>query len=185
MGGKYYRSFEHLLKPDPVYDDINVAKFISCIMHDGKRSIAEKIFYGSLDIVRERVKEREPIEVFKQAIDNIKPMVEVRSKRIGEREPIEVFRQAIDNIKPMVEVRSKRVGGANYQVPVEVNNKRRRTLAFRWLLEAARGRKGRPMRVSLADELMAAYNKEGNAILKRENAHKQAEANKAFAHFAF
>jgi small subunit ribosomal protein S7 len=158
MGGKYYRSFEHLLKPDPVYGDVHIAKFISCIMHDGKRSTAEKIFYESLELVRERVKEREPIEVFKQAIDNIKPMVEVRSKRVG---------------------------GANYQVPVEVNNKRQRTLAYRWLLEAARGRRGRPMRVALADELMAAYNKEGGAILKRENAHKQAEANKAFAHFAF
>jgi small subunit ribosomal protein S7 len=158
MGGKYYRSFEHLLKPDPLYGDIHVAKFISCVMLDGKRSTAEKIFYGALEIIRERVKEREPIEVFKQAIDNVKPMVEVRSKRVG---------------------------GANYQVPVEVNNKRQRTLAYRWLLEAARGRRGRPMRVSLADELMAAYNKEGGAILKRENAHKQAEANKAFAHFAF
>ena len=158
MAGKYYRSFEHLLKPDPQYGDIHVAKFISCIMLDGKRSTAEKIFYDSLEIIRDRVKEREPIEVFKQAIDNVKPMVEVRSKRVG---------------------------GANYQVPVEVNNKRRRTLAYRWILEAARGRKGRPMRVSLADEFIAAYNKEGGAILKRENAHKQAEANKAFAHFAF
>ena len=158
MAGKYYKSFEQHLKPDPVYQDLDVAKFISCIMHDGKRSTAERIFYEALKIVE---------------------------GRITEREPIEVFRQGVDNVKPMVEVRSKRVGGANYQVPVEVNNKRRRTLAFRWILEAARGRKGRPMRVSLADELMAAYNKEGGAILKRENAHKQAEANKAFAHFAF
>ncbi len=158
MAGKYYRSFEHLLKPDPVYQDLDVAKFISCIMLDGKRQTAEKIFYDALEIIRERVKEREPIEV---------------------------WRQAVDNVKPMVEVRSRRVGGANYQVPVEVNAKRRRTLAYRWLLEAARGRRGRPMRVSLADELMSAYNKEGGAILKRENAHKQAEANKAFAHFAF
>lgn len=158
MAGKYYRSFEHLLKPDPVYGDINVAKFVSCIMLDGKRSTAEQIFYDALEIIRERVKEREPIEV---------------------------FHQAVDNVKPMVEVRSRRVGGANYQVPVEVNAKRQRTLAYRWLLEAARGRKGRPMRVALADELMAAYNKEGGAMLKRENAHKQAEANKAFAHFAF
>ena len=158
MAGKYYRSFEHLLKPDPIYHDLDVAKFISCIMLDGKRTTAEKIFYGSLEIIRTRVSEREPIEVFKQAVENVKPMVEVRSKRVG---------------------------GANYQVPVEVNTKRRRTLAFRWILEATRGRKGRPMRVSLADELMAAYNSEGGAILKRENAHKQAEANKAFAHFAF
>ena len=158
MAGKYYRSFEHLLKPDPIYGDLDVAKFISCIMVDGKRTTAEKVFYGSLEIIRGRVSEREPIEVFKQAVENVKPMVEVRSKRVG---------------------------GANYQVPVEVNTKRRRTLAFRWLLESTRSRKGRPMGISLADELMAAYNNEGGAILKRENAHKQAEANKAFAHFAF
>ncbi len=158
MAGKYYRSFEHLLKPDPVYGDIHIAKFISCLMLDGKRSTAERIFYDSLEIISQRIKDREPLDVFKQAIDNIKPMVEVRSKRVG---------------------------GANYQVPVEVNNKRQRALAFRWLLEAARGRKGRPMRVALADELVAAYNKEGGAVLRRENAHKQAEANKAFAHFAF
>ncbi len=158
MAGKYYRSFEHHLKPDPKFGDLDVAKFISCIMQDGKRSTAEKIFYDALDLI---------------------------STRVTEREPIEVFRQGVENVKPMVEVRSKRVGGANYQVPVEVNNKRRRTLAYRWILEAARGRRGRPMRISLADELMSAYNKEGGAILKRENAHKQAEANKAFAHFAF
>ena len=93
--------------------------------------------------------------------------------------------QAIENVKPMVEVRSKRVGGANYQVPVEVGPRRGRALAFRWVLEAARGRRGRPMRMALADELVAAYNREGGAMMKRENAHKQAEANKAFAHFAF
>ena len=158
MAGKYYRSFEHLLKPDPVYQDLNIAKFISCLMLDGKRSVAERIFYDALDLISQRIKDRESIDVFKQAIDNIRPMVEVRSKRVG---------------------------GANYQVPVEVNAKRQRALAFRWLLEAARGRTGRPMRVALADELIAAYNKEGGAVLRRENAHKQAEANKAFAHFAF
>ena len=158
MAGKYYRSFEHLLKPDPVYGDLNVAKFISCLMNDGKRSTAERLFYDALEVIR---------------------------GRIGDREPIDVWRQAVDNVRPMVEVRSKRVGGANYQVPVEVGGKRARALAFRWLLEAARGRRGRPMRISLADELIAAYNKEGGAMLKRENAHKQAEANKAFAHFNF
>lgn len=158
MAGKYFKSFEHLLKPDPVYNDLNVAKFISCLMRDGKRSTAEKAFYGALEIIRNRVKDREPVEVFKQAIENVKPMVEVRSRRVG---------------------------GANYQVPVEVTGKRQRALAFRWILEAARGRKGRPVRVSRADEFVAAYNKEGGAMLKRDNAHKQAEANKAFAHFAF
>ena len=102
-----------------------------------------------------------------------------------EREPLEVFKQAIDNVKPLVEVRSRRVGGANYQVPVEVSAKRQRTLAFRWILEVVRGKKGRPFHQRLADELIAAYNREGNAMLKRENTHKQAEANKAFAHFAW
>ena len=158
MAGKYYRSFEHLLKPDPVYSDMNVSKFISYLMLDGKRSTAERIFYDSLDVIGQRVKDREPIEVFKQAVENIKPMVEVRSRRVG---------------------------GANYQVPVQVNVKRQRALAYRWIIEAARARKGRPMRRALAEELMAGYNREGGAYLKRENAHKQAEANKAFAHFAW
>lgn len=158
MAGKYYRSFEHLLKPDPVYGDIHVAKFISYLMQDGKRSTAERIFYDALEIIRGRVKDREPIEV---------------------------WRQCIENIKPMVEVRSRRVGGANYQVPVQVGPKRQRALAYRWILEAARAKKGRPMRVSLADELTAGFNKEGGSWMKRENTHKQAEANKAFAHFAW
>ena len=111
--------------------------------------------------------------------------LEVVGQRVRDRDSIEVWRQAIENVKPMVEVRSKRVGGANYQVPVEVGPRRGRALAFRWVLEAARGRRGRPMRMALADELVAAYNREGGAMMKRENAHKQAEANKAFAHFAF
>jgi small subunit ribosomal protein S7 len=134
MAGKYFESLDYLLKPDPVYGDANVAKFINCIMKDGKRSTAQTIFYGAL---------------------------------------------------ALVEVRSKRVGGANYQVPVEVSSKRQRNLSYRWILEAARGRKGKPLHVTLAEELGAAYNKEGGAYLKRENTHKQAEANKAFAHFAW
>jgi small subunit ribosomal protein S7 len=158
MAGKYYESFEKLLKPDPVYGDPHVAKFISCIMRDGKRSLAQRILYDALDIVREKVKDREPLDV---------------------------MRQAVENVKPMVEVRSKRVGGANYQVPVEVSPKRQRALAFRWILEAVRGRKGKATHRALAEELIAAFNKEGGAIMKRENTHKQAEANKAFAHFAW
>jgi small subunit ribosomal protein S7 len=158
MAGKYYRSFEPLLKPDPVYQDLNVAKFISCIMHDGKRSKAEGILYDALEMIR---------------------------KRVPEREPLDVFKQAVENVKPLVEVRSRRVGGANYQVPVEVSGKRQRALAFRWILEACRGRKGKPLAASLAQELVSAYNREGTAMLKRENTHKQAEANKAFAHFAW
>jgi small subunit ribosomal protein S7 len=158
MAGKYFTSFEHLLKPDPAYGNLDVTKFISCIMRDGKRSGAQRIFYGALDLVRQK---------------------------IGDREPLDVFKQAVENVKPLVEVRSKRVGGANYQVPVEVSAKRQRNLAYRWILEAARGRKGKPLHASLAEELVAAYNKEGGAVLKRENTHKQAEANKAFAHFAW
>jgi small subunit ribosomal protein S7 len=158
MAGKYYESFAGLQKPDPVFGDLDVAKFVSCIMKEGKRSKAEGIFYGALDLIREKVKEREPLEVFKQAVENVKPMVEVRSRRVG---------------------------GANYQVPVEVSPKRQRALAFRWILEASRGRKGKATFKALAEELVAAYNREGGAIMKRENTHKQAEANKAFAHFAF
>jgi small subunit ribosomal protein S7 len=158
MAGKYFESLDYLLKPDPVYGDLNVAKFINCIMQGGKRTVAQGIFYGALELVR---------------------------GRITDREPLDVFRQAVENVKPLVEVRSKRVGGANYQVPVEVSSKRQRNLAFRWILEAARGRKGKPLRVTLAEEIGAAYNKEGGAYLKRENTHKQAEANKAFAHFAW
>ncbi len=158
MAGKYYKSFEHLLKPDPRYGDLNVAKFISNLMRDGKRSTAEKIFYRAMEMIQ---------------------------KRVPEREPLEVWKQAVENVKPMVEVRSRRVGGANYQVPVEVSGRRQRALAFRWILEAVRSKKGKPLHVSLAQELVAAYNREGTAMLKRENTHKQAEANKAFAHFAF
>ncbi len=158
MAGKYYRSFESLLKPDPLHGDLNAAKFISCIMHDGKRSTAERIFYDALEEIQ---------------------------KRVPEREPLDVWKQAVENVKPLVEVRSRRVGGANYQVPVEVSTKRQRALAFRWILEAARGRKGKPLASSLAQELIGAYNREGGAMMKRENTHKQAEANKAFAHFAW
>jgi small subunit ribosomal protein S7 len=158
MAGKYFKSFEEHLKPDPVFGDLHVAKFVSCIMRDGKRSVAERVFYGALDRVRERM---------------------------SEREPLEVWRQAVENVKPLVEVRSRRVGGANYQVPVEVSAKRQRTLAYRWILEAARGKKGRALEKALAEELMAAYNREGGAMMKRDSTHKQAEANKAFAHFAW
>jgi small subunit ribosomal protein S7 len=158
MPGKYYESLEHLLKPDPVYGDRDVAKFVNCIMREGKRSTAERIFYSALDLVKQKVTDREPLEVFKGAVENVKPLVEVRSRRVG---------------------------GANYQVPVEVGPKRQRALAYRWILEAARGKKGKPLRAALAEEFVAAFNREGAAYLKRENTHKQAEANKAFAHFAW
>ena len=152
-----YKSPEVHLKADPKYGSKLASKIINQLMLDGKKAKAQKIFYEAVETV---------------------------AKKVG-AEPEDVFTQVIENIKPRIEVRSKRVGGANYQVPVEVGPRRGRALAFRWVLEAARGRRGRPMRMALADELVAAYNREGGAMMKRENAHKQAEANKAFAHFAF
>ncbi|HUG70508.1 MAG TPA: 30S ribosomal protein S7 [Pirellulaceae bacterium] len=146
------------LKPDPKHGSILAAKFVNCLMHDGKKSVAYDVFYDALDII---------------------------SKRISDHEPIEVFHQALENIKPQIEVRSKRVGGAAYQVPMQVNRTRQQSLAIRWLLIAVREKKGRPMAQKLADELAAAYNREGAAMNRRENVHRMADANKAFAHFAW
>jgi small subunit ribosomal protein S7 len=127
-------------------------------MHDGKKSTAQAVFYQALDIVREKIKDVEPIEVFTQAVSNVKPEVEVRSKRVG---------------------------GAAYQVPMQVNRIRQQSLAIRWILLAVREKKGRPTHEKLADELVAAYNREGAAVTRRENVHRMADANKAFAHFAW
>ncbi len=146
------------LKPDPRFNSLLASKFVNCLMHDGKKSIAQNVFYSALDRIKERVPDVEPIEVFTQAVENVKPSVEVRSKRVG---------------------------GATYQVPTPVNPKRQQTLAIRWILAAIRGKKGRPMEVRLADEILSAHKKEGTAITTRENIHRMAEANKAFAHFAF
>jgi small subunit ribosomal protein S7 len=146
------------LKPDPKHGSILAAKFVNCLMHDGKKSVAYTVFYDALEIV---------------------------SKRIADHEPIEVFHQALENIKPQIEVRSKRVGGAAYQVPMQVNRTRQQSLAIRWLLIAVREKKGRPMAQKLADELAAAFNREGAAMNRRENVHRMADANKAFAHFAW
>ena len=146
------------LKPDPRCGSLLAAKFINCLMWDGKKSIVQGVFYDALDLVRER---------------------------IPDQEPIDVFTQAIENIKPAIEVRSKRVGGAAYQVPMQVNKARQQSLAIRWLLMAVREKKGRPAAQKLADELCNAYNREGTAMTRRENVHRMAEANKAFAHFAW
>jgi small subunit ribosomal protein S7 len=146
------------LKPDPRFSSILASKFVNCLMHDGKKSVAQRVFYDALDVIGERVS--------------------------GE-EPIEVFTAAVENVKPMIEVRSKRVGGATYQVPTPVNQKRRQTLAIRWILAAIRAKKGRPMHLRLAEELIAAFNREGNAMTTRDNVHRMADANKAFAHFAW
>jgi small subunit ribosomal protein S7 len=146
------------LKPDPKFKSLLAGKFINCLMVDGKKSVALQVFYDALEIIREKV---------------------------NDREPIEVFHQALENVKPYIEVRSRRVGGAAYQVPMQVNRNRQQSLAIRWLLSACREKKGRPMYVKLADELLAAYNREGAAYTKRENVHRMADANKAFAHFAW
>ena len=142
--------------PDHRYDSVLVAKFINCLMHGGKRSTAQNIFYDAMGVV---------------------------AQRITDAEPVEVFTQAIENIKPMVEVKSRRVGGANYQVPIEVRPNRRQALAFRWILDAARGRGERTMVERLSGELMDAYGKQGAAFRKRDETHRMAEANKAFAHY--
>ena len=141
--------------PDPKYGKVLVTKFINSLMKDGKKSVAEKIFYSALDIIEEKTG---------------KP-------------GIEVFEKAVENVKPLIEVKSRRVGGATYQVPVEVREDRRQALAIRWLISYARERNERTMNHRLANELIAASNNEGGAIKKREDTHRMAEANKAFAHF--
>ena len=146
------------LKPDAVYNSKLVSKFINCLMWDGKKNTAQKVFYDAMDII---------------------------SKKVKDAEPLEVFEKAVGNVKPMLEVRSKRVGGASYQVPMQVSSKRQQSLAFRWIIAAARAKKGKPMCVRLASELMDASKKEGSAMTTRDNVHRMAEANKAFAHFAW
>ncbi|MHB0958452.1 MAG: 30S ribosomal protein S7 [Pirellulaceae bacterium] len=146
------------LKPDPRYNSILASKFINCLMYDGKKSVAQGVFYDALDVI---------------------------GKKIPDQSPIEVFTQAVDNVKPHIEVRSKRVGGAAYQVPMQVSKGRQQSLAFRWILLAVREKKGRPTHMKLADELMAAWKREGSAVTRRENVHRMADANKAFAHFAW
>ena len=146
------------LKPDPKYGSLLATKFINTLMHDGKKSVAQNVFYDALDIVK---------------------------KRVPDKEPIEVFTQAIEHVKPSIEVRSKRVGGAAYQVPMQVNKNRQQSLAIRWVLAAVREKKGRATHEKLAEEIMSAFKREGAAVTKRDNVHRMADANKAFAHFAW
>jgi len=146
------------LKPDPKCGSLLASKFINCLMSDGKKSVAQGVFYNCLDIIKER---------------------------LPEEESIDVFTQAVENVKPSIEVRSKRVGGAAYQVPMQVNRVRQQSLAFRWIMLSVRDKKGRPTAIKLADELIAAFNREGAAMTRRENIHRMADANKAFAHFAW
>ena len=146
------------LKPEPRYESMLASKFINCLMYDGKKSVAQAVFYSALDEI---------------------------ARKMPDIEPIEVFQQAVENVKPYVEVRSKRVGGASYQVPMQVNRTRQLSLAIRWILLAVREKKGRPTHLKLAEELMAAFRKEGAAVTRRDNVHRMADANKAFSHFAW
>lgn len=157
MAKKFTASYQQL-KPDSKYSSKLAAKFINCLMLQGKKSVAEKVFYDAMDIV---------------------------SKDVKDVSPLEAFEKAINNVKPLIEVRSKRVGGSSYQVPMQVSSRRQQSLAFRWILEASRGKKGKPMAQRLASELIDAYNERGSAMTTRENIHRMAEANKAFAHFAW
>ena len=149
------RAPKRIFYPDPKYQSMVLSKFINFIMYDGKKSSAEKIIYTALDQIKNKTKD----------------------------DPIKVFNDAINNIRPNLEVRSRRVGGATYQVPVEVKAKRSQTLALRWLLESARKRKNKSMSDKLLNELMDASQNKGSAIKKREDTHKMAESNKAFAHY--
>ena len=147
-----------VILPDPKYSNLMLAKFMNVIMKSGKKSAAERIIYGALDRIAEKTGKNGP-------------------------EAIEVLSTALDNVKPVVEVKSRRVGGATYQVPVEVRSTRRQTLAMRWMIEAARARSEKSMAFRLAHELMDAAESRGSAVRKREDTHRMAEANKAFAHY--
>lgn len=144
--------------PDSVYDSEKVAKFVNYVMLEGKKVTARKVVYAALESIKEKTKNPNPLEVFETALKNTGPTMEVRSRRVG---------------------------GANYQIPREVRPERRQYLSMKWIVDAARSGKGKPMHEKLADEIIAASNNEGEAIRKRENTHKMADANKAFAHFAW
>ncbi len=153
--GRKKKSIQRGLSPDPRFHSELVSRFINNLMHAGEKNVAERIFYQAMDIVEER----------------------------SGQEPMEVFQKALENVKPFLEVRSRRVGGATYQVPVEISQDRRTALAIRWLLSFSRARKGMPFSQKLAAELMDAYQNQGSAVKKKQNTHKMAEANKAFAHY--
>ena len=143
------------INPDPKFGDLVVTKFMNAVMKEGKKSVAERIVYGALERMETKAKS----------------------------DPVAMFHQALDNVMPSVEVRSRRVGGATYQVPVEVRPERRQALAIRWIIQAARDRSGHSMTEKLSAELLDAFNRRGNAVKKREDTHKMAESNKAFAHY--
>jgi small subunit ribosomal protein S7 len=150
-----HRAEKREIIPDPKFHDVIVTKFMNSVMYEGKKSVAETIVYGAFDIIESKSKQN----------------------------PIEVFRSALENVAPAIEVRSRRVGGATYQVPVEVRLERRQALAIRWIITAARGRNDKTMVDRLSGELLDAANNRGNAVKKREDTHRMAEANRAFAHY--
>ena len=150
------RPEKRVIIPDPVYNDLVVAKFINNVMDAGKKSVAEKIFYNAIDQVESKAKVKDGLEI---------------------------FRKALENVAPLLEVKSKRIGGATYQVPIEVSENRRMALAMRWIISYAKSRKGRTMADRLSAELIAAANNEGSSVKKKEDSHRMAEANKAFSHF--
>ena len=151
------KKVKRIISPDPLYDNITVAKFINHVMRRGKKTTARKIVYGAFAIIKEKLK----------------------------KDPLEVFDLALQNTAPFLEVKPKRIGGATYQVPREVKGERRLTLAMRWILRAAKSKKGKPMREKLVQELIDAANNTGIAVKKKEDTHRMAEANRAFAHFSW
>jgi len=157
MSKKFTASYTHL-KADVRFNSELVSKFINCLMWDGKKATATRVFYNAMDRIQEKLKDVDPLQVFVAAVENVKPSVEVRSRRVG---------------------------GANYQVPIPVKPKRQLSLSIRWIITATRSKAGRPMFERLADELMAASRREGEAMSKRETTIKMADANKAFSHFAW
>ncbi len=165
MARHFKRPDDVWLKPDPRFQDKVLSKFINCVMIGGEKATAQRCVYGALDAIQVRL-----------------------DKEKGETMPrsaIELFRLALENVRPAVEVRSKRVGGANYQVPMQLNKRRQQSLSFRWIIDAARDEKGRPMHLRLAKEFWDAAKNEGKAVTTKENTHRMADANKAFAHFAW
>lgn len=164
MAGRFTASSEQL-RPDPRFGNRTLSKFVNCVMRDGKKSVAQRVVYDAMDEIQSRLDKLNDPNAPKTAL--------------------EVFDRAINNAKPRIEVRSKRVGGANYQVPMSVNDRRQISLAFRWIIESCRDEGGRPMALRLADELIAAAKGEGKAMTTREQVHRMAEANKAFAHFGW
>jgi len=147
---------KHTIEPDRLYNDVVVAQFINKVMKKGKKLIAQKLVYRAFEVIKEKTK----------------------------KNPLEIFKQAIENASPLLEVKPKRIGGATYQVPVEVKGERRLALAIKWILEGARAKKGKPMSEKLSQEIIDAANNTGGAVKKKQDTHRMAEANKAFAHFA-